>query len=129
MSRRSQSALPDNWEERVDAKGRVYYVDHTTETTHWKPPAPMSVPKPQEAPKRTTHISGVLSKKEKSAIGGLKWKEKWVNCEAGGIPSQSSLCELPLPQRATMTVAAVVMMVAAWTRTMLTTTKMMPAWL
>ena len=28
------------WEARKDAKGKVYYVDHNTRTTHWKlPPA------------------------------------------------------------------------------------------
>ena len=30
--------LPLGWEERVDARGRVYYVDHNTRTTTWSPP-------------------------------------------------------------------------------------------
>jgi atrophin-1 interacting protein 5 (WW domain-containing E3 ubiquitin protein ligase 1) len=33
-----QQALPPGWEERVDARGRVYYVDHNTRITTWTPP-------------------------------------------------------------------------------------------
>ena len=33
-----QSVLPPGWEERVDSRGRVYYVDHNTRTTTWTPP-------------------------------------------------------------------------------------------
>ena len=32
-------ALPPGWEARKTAKGRVFYLDHNTRTTHWKPPA------------------------------------------------------------------------------------------
>lgn len=32
--------LPKGWEQRVTAKGRPYYVDHNTQTTHWTPPSP-----------------------------------------------------------------------------------------
>eukprot|EP00960_Hanusia_phi_P068447 766850-Hanusia_phi.AAC.2 len=32
-------ALPPGWEIRKDpASGRIFYVDHNTKTTHWKPP-------------------------------------------------------------------------------------------
>ena len=34
----SSSTLAPNWEERVDASGRTYYVDHTTRTTTWQRP-------------------------------------------------------------------------------------------
>jgi hypothetical protein len=35
--------LPPGWEERTDAKGRVFYVDHNTRTTTWnRPPPPVS---------------------------------------------------------------------------------------
>ncbi len=30
--------LPHGWEERQDANGRVYYVDHTTRRTQWSRP-------------------------------------------------------------------------------------------
>lgn len=30
--------LPRGWEERVDSRGRVYYVDHNTRTTTWTLP-------------------------------------------------------------------------------------------
>ena len=33
------SALPPGWEARKTAKGRVFYLDHNTRTTHWKLPA------------------------------------------------------------------------------------------
>eukprot|EP00042_Codosiga_hollandica_P028040 m.144436 g.144436 ORF g.144436 m.144436 type:complete len:797 (-) comp52662_c0_seq1:132-2522(-) len=32
--------LPDNWEERRDDRGRVFYVDHNTHTTQWQRPMP-----------------------------------------------------------------------------------------
>eukprot|EP01031_Cornospumella_fuschlensis_P040965 gene40965-49972_t len=31
--------LPPGWEERVDASGRFFYVDHNTRTTHWDRPS------------------------------------------------------------------------------------------
>lgn len=34
----SQAPLPPGWEERVDASGRTYYVDHNTKRTSWKRP-------------------------------------------------------------------------------------------
>ncbi|KNC56410.1 E3 ubiquitin-protein ligase NEDD4 [Thecamonas trahens ATCC 50062] len=36
--------LPSGWERRTDARGRTYYVDHNTRTTHWEAPAPVTVP-------------------------------------------------------------------------------------
>lgn len=30
--------MPTGWEERVDDRGRVYYVDHNTRITTWSPP-------------------------------------------------------------------------------------------
>jgi hypothetical protein len=32
------AALPSGWEERQDAHGRIYYVDHNTRTTTWRRP-------------------------------------------------------------------------------------------
>ncbi|KAL7677376.1 hypothetical protein ACOME3_003612 [Neoechinorhynchus agilis] len=34
----SEEPLPNGWEERRDATGRVYYVDHATRTTSWTMP-------------------------------------------------------------------------------------------
>ena len=31
--------LPPGWDMRLDAEGRPYYVDHSTKSTHWDPPA------------------------------------------------------------------------------------------
>jgi len=30
--------LPEGWEEKTDAKGRTFYIDHNTRTTHWDRP-------------------------------------------------------------------------------------------
>ena len=30
--------LPNGWEEKINVKGRTFYVNHTTKTTHWKRP-------------------------------------------------------------------------------------------
>ena len=30
--------LPEGWEEQTDSKGRIFYVDHNTRTTHWERP-------------------------------------------------------------------------------------------
>uniref|UniRef100_A0A7S1XXG6 WW domain-containing protein n=1 Tax=Phaeomonas parva TaxID=124430 RepID=A0A7S1XXG6_9STRA len=39
VRRRSAENLPPGWEKKWDARsGRFYYVDHSTKTTHWKPP-------------------------------------------------------------------------------------------
>ncbi|MPC26101.1 E3 ubiquitin-protein ligase Nedd-4 [Portunus trituberculatus] len=34
----SQSPLPGGWEERQDANGRTYYVNHNARTTQWERP-------------------------------------------------------------------------------------------
>ncbi|VUC29559.1 unnamed protein product [Clonostachys rosea] len=31
--------LPEGWSQRRDSNGRIYYLDHNTETTHWDHPA------------------------------------------------------------------------------------------
>ncbi len=33
------SALPSGWEERQDANGRTYYVNHIARTTQWERPS------------------------------------------------------------------------------------------
>jgi hypothetical protein len=41
--------LPEGWEERVDARGRVFFLDHTTRTSHWELPPkrfPRAPPRP-----------------------------------------------------------------------------------
>lgn len=43
---RQQPALPLGWEERQDANGRVYYVDHRTRRTQWDRPASIVQPSP-----------------------------------------------------------------------------------
>ncbi|XP_047739146.1 E3 ubiquitin-protein ligase SMURF2 isoform X2 [Hyalella azteca] len=37
---RGPDDLPEGWEERRTAAGRVYYVDHNNRTTHWERPRP-----------------------------------------------------------------------------------------
>lgn len=39
---RSQEPLPEGWEERQDANGRTFYIDHTTRTTAWVRPTGIS---------------------------------------------------------------------------------------
>lgn len=34
----STEPLPAGWEERIDANGRVYFIDHATRTTQWHRP-------------------------------------------------------------------------------------------
>lgn len=34
----SHSPLPPGWEERQDANGRTYYVNHAARTTQWERP-------------------------------------------------------------------------------------------
>ncbi|XP_017781178.1 PREDICTED: E3 ubiquitin-protein ligase Nedd-4 isoform X4 [Nicrophorus vespilloides] len=38
----NQSPLPRGWEERQDANGRTYYVNHVARTTHWERPTSSS---------------------------------------------------------------------------------------
>lgn len=33
-----ESTLPPGWEEKVDASGRTFYIDHTNRTTQWERP-------------------------------------------------------------------------------------------
>ncbi|XP_044747112.1 E3 ubiquitin-protein ligase NEDD4 isoform X2 [Coccinella septempunctata] len=48
-STESQSVLPPGWEERQDANGRTYYVNHLARTTQWeRPSVSMSVDTRQE---------------------------------------------------------------------------------
>lgn len=37
-SSNNQLSLPEGWEERQDANGRIYYVNHIARTTHWERP-------------------------------------------------------------------------------------------
>ncbi|XP_073241973.1 E3 ubiquitin-protein ligase NEDD4-like isoform X2 [Porites lutea] len=39
---RSQEPLPEGWEERQDANGRTFYIDHATRTTAWVRPTGIS---------------------------------------------------------------------------------------
>ncbi|UJR33213.1 hypothetical protein I4U23_020668 [Adineta vaga] len=43
----AEPPLPPGWEERKDASGRTYYVDHTTRTTTWNRPNGQTVATPQ----------------------------------------------------------------------------------
>ncbi|CAM9482562.1 unnamed protein product [Ectocarpus sp. 12 AP-2014] len=36
--------LPPGWEAKVLPEGRIMYIDHNTQTTHWEPPAILRVP-------------------------------------------------------------------------------------
>jgi len=36
--RNGRNVLPPGWEEKIDANGRTYYVDHNTRTTTWQRP-------------------------------------------------------------------------------------------
>ena len=36
--RGNRGSLPESWEERQDANGRTYYVNHVTRTTQWEQP-------------------------------------------------------------------------------------------
>jgi hypothetical protein len=38
-ARRMTLLLPPGWEERMDANGRTFYVNHLTRTTQWRHPA------------------------------------------------------------------------------------------
>lgn len=38
MPTESNSPLPEGWEERTDANGRTYYVNHNARTTQWERP-------------------------------------------------------------------------------------------
>jgi len=38
FSKVEQQNLPAGWEAKKDHNGRVFYVNHNTRTTHWKPP-------------------------------------------------------------------------------------------
>lgn len=43
-STESQTPLPPGWEERQDANGRTYYVNHIAKTTQWERPSLRYVP-------------------------------------------------------------------------------------
>ncbi|XP_041464657.1 E3 ubiquitin-protein ligase NEDD4-like isoform X1 [Lytechinus variegatus] len=50
QSRSQGPTVPQGWEERVDANGRVYYVDHINRRTQWEmPTAPSSSTTPTRA--------------------------------------------------------------------------------
>eukprot|EP01114_Cavostelium_apophysatum_P005443 TRINITY_DN1643_c0_g1_i3.p1 TRINITY_DN1643_c0_g1~~TRINITY_DN1643_c0_g1_i3.p1 ORF type:complete len:997 (+),score=254.06 TRINITY_DN1643_c0_g1_i3:187-3177(+) len=38
------TSLPPGWEKAIDAQGRVYYIDHATQTTSWEPPQALQQP-------------------------------------------------------------------------------------
>eukprot|EP00039_Didymoeca_costata_P006576 m.91487 g.91487 ORF g.91487 m.91487 type:complete len:1003 (+) comp13305_c0_seq4:196-3204(+) len=48
----AQLQLPAGWEQRFDGRGRPYYVDHNTRSTHWQPPQQVEAPLPQGWEKR-----------------------------------------------------------------------------
>jgi len=61
----AEPPLPSNWEARIDARGRKYYVDHSTKTTSWfHPLLPQPVFPPisnQTSPQNTTSPPQVTS--------------------------------------------------------------------
>ena len=73
--------MPPGWEARKNAKGRIFYIDHKTRTTHWKPPVATSTATPSPAAP-----AAVAAGSEASAAG------EGGRPTAGGHPSP-----LPLP--------------------------------
>lgn len=61
--------LPPNWEARLDAHGRIFYIDHERRTTTWQRPNPPPSPKDEQSMDRnassktegTPKADGVLS--------------------------------------------------------------------
>jgi hypothetical protein len=52
--------LPSGWEAKLDRTGKTFYLDHNTQTTHWKPPAVAAAPrqrKTSEKPDEPREIS------------------------------------------------------------------------
>lgn len=49
-------ALPPSWEARIDAHGRIFYVDHTNRTTTWTRPVAQSQNCPQPLSSHTNDI-------------------------------------------------------------------------
>jgi len=49
--------LPDSWERRADQRGRIYYVDHVTESTTWRRPLASSVAASPETRPSTMHVN------------------------------------------------------------------------
>lgn len=47
-SRQEEPSLPEGWEERQDAIGRTFYIDHATRTTSWRRPNRSSGSRHQE---------------------------------------------------------------------------------
>ena len=45
LAREYAEPLPEGWERRVWRDGRAFYIDHNTQTTHWKHPTLKHIPK------------------------------------------------------------------------------------
>ena len=43
------AGLPPGWERSTAPDGRVFFIDHNTQTTHWTPPAAPPAYAPQQA--------------------------------------------------------------------------------
>lgn len=61
------SDLPEGWEERTDASGRKYYIDHNRKTTQWDRPVVASLPAASSSTPNPFRKSVTLSEK---AIAG-----------------------------------------------------------
>ncbi|WAQ96641.1 SMUF2-like protein [Mya arenaria] len=59
--------LPEGWEERRTASGRVHYVNHVTRTTQWEPPTRSGTEAPARAPSTTSPSSSSSSGERRSS--------------------------------------------------------------
>jgi len=54
--------LPDDWEAREDAHGRVLYVNHASKTTAWRVPAVVDEA-PIETSRHSTHMRALMERR------------------------------------------------------------------
>jgi|TARA_B110000091_G_C13672398_1_gene414306 hypothetical protein len=61
--------LPEGWEERKNAKGRTYFIDHNSKKTQWKRPTKSTIDseKTETEQQKATRLKEEANKAQKAA--------------------------------------------------------------
>ncbi|CAG0903242.1 unnamed protein product [Cyprideis torosa] len=99
VSSQSQSGLPAGWEERQDASGRTYYVNHIARTTQWQRPTEHDAQAEAEASMNSLEIQRMDYRRRYQLGDGEGGNEGGRSSLPGGIQTSRAVEDVTLPSQ------------------------------
>ncbi|XP_078677677.1 E3 ubiquitin-protein ligase NEDD4-like isoform X1 [Branchiostoma floridae x Branchiostoma belcheri] len=97
----SQPAMPQGWEERQDANGRTYYVDHNTRQTTWHRPSISQAPAGGLTPQSAATTASTAQESNNRQAAQIFRQRRQISEDmstpggAGAAAAAAALVELP----------------------------------